>query len=268
MESPLAGRAEAAIRRLRDVDGVSVRAEDDELTEIHVVSSSRRSPKQIVRDVQAVLRTDLGLPIDHRIVSVALARPGAQAAQAAPVSDAGRAEATGGEPPTRRAERAFEDAPSQDSEPDPPPAADDRIRYENVNLIVNGQRAQAQVELRWKGLPRVGNASGYSARDDAHRLVAQATALAVQEFLADPVALNVREVSIVDMTGRRVAIVILSLLAHRHEKVLTGSCTVEQDTPQAVVLATLAALNRIVAGMRAKEPTEYVLRAESYAHES
>ena len=39
--SPLAIRAEAAIRRLRDVDGVSVRAEADELTEIHVVSSSQ-----------------------------------------------------------------------------------------------------------------------------------------------------------------------------------------------------------------------------------
>ena len=97
--------------------------------------------------------------------------------------------------------------------------------------------------------------------------MAQATTLAVQEFLADPVALNVRDVTFVDVSGRRVAIVILSLLAHRHEKVLTGSCTVEQDTPQAVVLATLAALNRIVAGMRAKEPTEYVLRAESYASE-
>ena len=30
----------------------------------------------------------------------------------------------------------------------------------------------------------------------------------------------------------------------------------------------LGALNRLVAGMRAKEPTEYVLRAESYASEN
>src|SRR5262249_1920440 len=81
------------------------------------------------------------------------------------------------------------------------------------------------------------------------------------------VALNVRDVSIVEMTGRKVAIVILSLLAHRHEKVLTGSCTVEQDTPQAVVLATLAALNRIVAGMRAKERTGYGLAGERHVSE-
>src|ERR1051326_1265272 len=85
MVSPLAARAEAAIRRLRDVDGVSVRADGEELTEIHVVTSSRRSPKQIVRDVQAVLRTDLAQTIDHRIVSVALARsPGAGPAAHAP----------------------------------------------------------------------------------------------------------------------------------------------------------------------------------------
>jgi hypothetical protein len=251
MISPIAERAEAAIRRLREVDGVSVRVEADEVVEVHVVSSSQRSPKQIVRDVQAVLRTELNLAIDHRIVSVALARPEESAV------------------PDRKSAPRREPEPVlvPRSESAPAPQREDRIRYENANLIVHGQRTQAQVELRWKGLPRVGNASGWSARDDAHRLVAQATALAVQEFLADPIALNVRDVSFVDTGGHRVVVVVLSLLAHRHERVLTGSCTTEKDTPQAVVLATLDALNRLVAGLRVKEPTEYVLRAESYASE-
>lgn len=262
--SPLAVRAEAAILRLRDVEGVSVRAEADELVEIHVVSSSNRSPKQIVRDIQAVLRTDLALAIDHRIVSVALAKPNgvaplAAVAHATPVAPAPVPAAS----PAPSAPPAPEPAPAA-VEP-PPSLRDDRILFENVNLIVHGQRSQAQVELRWKGMPRVGNASGWSTRDDSHRLVAQATTLAVQEFLADPIALHVRDVTFVDLTGRRVAIVILSLLAHRHEKVLTGCCTIESDTPQAVVLATLSALNRVVAGMKAKEPTEYVLRSETYA---
>lgn len=249
MDAPLAVRAENAIRRLRDVEGVSVRADGAELVEIHVVSSSDRSPKQIVRDVQAVLRTDLGLAIDHRIVSVALARAAGE--PLARVSAAPAAPAAMPAP-----------VPAVDP-PAPAPARDDRIRYENANLIVNGQRTQAQVELRWKGLPRIGNASGWSARDDAHRLVAQATTLAVQEFLSDPIALSVREVSFLETGGHRVVLVVLALLAHRHEKVLTGSCTVERDTTQAVVLATLSALNRLVAGMRVKEPTEYVLRAET-----
>jgi hypothetical protein len=247
------------------VDAVSVRADDGELVEIHVVTRSDRPAKHIVRDVQAVLRTDVGLVIDHRVVSVALARQSA-------AEPAGTADAPAREPATPRAPRARPQGhaaaarPGSAGEPDVE-QADDRIRFENVNLIVHGQRTQAQVELRWKGLPRIGNASGFSARDDAQRLVAQATTLAVQEFLADPVALHVRDVTFVDVTGTRIAVVVLALLAHRHEKVLSGSCTVEHDTPQAVVLATLAALNRLVAGMRAKEPTEYVLRAESYATE-
>ena len=262
METPLASRAEAAIRRLRDVDGVSVRAEGDELLEIHVVSRSDRPAKHIVRDVQAVLRTDLGLAIDHRVVSVALAREAGPGERPAPERSRPADAAPAREPGAPR--HAASQRAAAERAADVP---DDRIRYENVNLIVHGQRTQAQVELRWKGLPRIGNASGFSSRDDAQRLVAQATTLAVQEFLADPVALHVRDVTFVEVTGRRVAVVVLALLAHRHEKVLTGSCTVEHDTPQAVVLATLAALNRLVAGMRAKEPTEYVLRAESYANE-
>src|SRR5262249_17049893 len=210
-------------------------------------------------------RTELGLAIDHRIVSVALTKA---------VAPAEAAEAPAAPAPAPRESRSSEDRPARReaprrAAPEPEPApVEDRIRYENANLTVHGQRRQAQWELRWKGLPRIGNASGWSARDDAQRLVAQATAMAVQEFLAYPVALNVRDVAFVDINGRRVAVVLLSLLAHRHEKVLTGSCSVEQDTPQAVVLATLAALNRLVAGMRAKEPTEYVLRAESYASEN
>lgn len=264
--SPLAVRAETAILRLRDVEGVSVRAEADELVEIHVVSSSNRSPKQIVRDIQAVLRTDLALAIDHRIVSVALAKPNG----IAPLSAVSHvAPIVAAAPPPAAPAPAPEpvSVPSASAAPAEPATSlrDDRILFENVNLIVHGQRSQAQVELRWKGMPRVGNASGWSTRDDSHRLVAQATTLAVQEFLADPVALHVRDVTFVDLTGRRVAIVILSLLAHRHEKVLTGCCTIESDTPQAVVLATLSALNRVVAGMKAKEPTEYVLRSETYA---
>jgi hypothetical protein len=264
--SPLALRAEAAIRRLRDVDGVSVLAEGEEVQEVHVVSSSERSPKLIVRDVQAVLRPELGFAIDHRVVSVALARPEDRQVPERVMPRAERDPRGEGVPMASEGSSRSRSEGAAMSAPEPA-AREDRIRYENANLIVHGQRTQAQVELRWKGLPRVGNASGWSARDDAQRLIAQATTLAVQEFLADPIALNVRDVSFVETGGHRVVVVVLSLLAHRHERVLTGSCTVERDTPQAVVLATLDALNRLVAGMRVKEPTEYVLRAESYASE-
>lgn len=239
----LASRAEAAIRRLRDVEGVSVRAEGDDILEIHVLTSSERPPKNIVRDVQTVLRTGLGVGIDHRVVSVARAQSG------------GRTEVAG---VAASEEPLFDEAGETG-----PPRTGERIQFEGVNLFVSGPRTQAQVELRWQGLPRIGSAAGWSARDEAHRLVAQATAAAVQEFLADPIALDVQGVEFEAFGRHRVAVVAISLVAHRQEKLLTGTCRIEQDTPQAVALATLDALNRVVGGLRVKEPTEYVLRPTS-----
>jgi hypothetical protein len=231
----LAARAETTIRRLREVESVSVLAEGEAIREIHVLTSSERPPKNLVRDIQTALRAGLGLDIDHRVVSIARAEPRSAAAAVAQAE----------------LEEALESAPEPRG---------DRIRFESVNLFVSGARTQAQVELRWRGLPRIGSASGWSTRDEAHVLVATATAAAVQEFLADPVALRVAGVEFVDIARTRLAVVSMALLAHRQEKLLTGSCAIEQDTPQAVVLASLGALNRIVSGLRVKEPTEYVLR--------
>ena len=132
-----------------------------------------------------------------------------------------------------------------------------------ARLEVDGARAQAQVELRWKGALRMGSASGWCSREGAHRLVAAATLAALQEFLDDDVALGVEGVDVVRLGGHEVVIVGLALLTHRQEKLLAGCCTVGRDLPQAVVLASLSALNRVIGGLKTKEPIEYILRPAS-----
>ena len=197
-----------------------MQAEGDEIREIHILTRSNRPPKQIVRDVQTVLLTSFNRSIDYRVVSVAYAKsePGAVERASAPRPPGGHA-ATRVEP-----------------EPEPEAACEsagaERIRFGSVNLFVSGPRTQAQVELRWKGLSRMGSASGWSTRDGAYRLVAQATLAGVQEFLEGEVAFGIQEVDFVKMGRRRVALVALALLAHRQEKILVGSCTVE-STPSA-----------------------------------
>ncbi|HTK30548.1 MAG TPA: hypothetical protein VL332_01190 [Candidatus Saccharimonadaceae bacterium] len=239
---PWTTKIEKELRRLRDVEDVRIEAEGEAIRTIHVMSSSTRSPKMIVRDVQSLLVNLFNRPIDHRIVSVAFVDAGSTAAPA----------------PARLVE-----VPAPEPPPAPEAPLDDRIRFGSVNLYVAGPRTQAQVELRWKGVPRMGSASGWSTRDGAHRLIAAATLAAVQEFLDDDVALSVADLSVVRMGRHEVVVAGLSLLAHRTEKLLVGSCTVEQDAQQAVVLATLGALNRVVGAFRTKEPTEYVLRPSS-----
>ena len=246
----LASKAESTLRdSIPEIDGVRVRAEGDDIREIHILTRSGRSPKKMVRDIQTVLSAGLGVQIDHRVVSI-VRSPSGTAPAAESAAETGPPAAGG----------AVVSSGPELAEVTELPVRDPRIRFESVNLFVSGARTQAQVELHWRGLPRVGSATGWSSRDESHRLVAEATAAAVQELLDDPVALAVASAELVTMGRARVVVVSLTLLAHRQEKLLTGSCVIEQDTPQAVVLATLAALNRVVGGLRVKEPTEYVLR--------
>jgi hypothetical protein len=76
-------------RGLQRIQGVrSVRVVGDEApSEIHVIATQERTPKQVVRDVQSMAQAGFGMPIDHRIVSVVqLDDPAAQEAEAQPPS--------------------------------------------------------------------------------------------------------------------------------------------------------------------------------------
>lgn len=230
--------AEEGIRGLADVEDARILVEDGEVREVHVISGSRKPAKLIVKDVVGLIWARFNRRIDHRIVGVVRVRP------------------HGNGDPKPQAAAAPE-------EPLAAPAEATRVRFGSVNLYFEGSRAQAQVELRWKGMLRLGSAAGWCSRDGAQRLVATATLAAVQEFLEDDVALGVEGVHVVRMGGQEVAVVGLALLAHRQEKILTGCCTVGRDVPQAVVLATLSALNRVIGGLKTKEPIEYILRPAS-----
>jgi hypothetical protein len=230
--------AENGIRGLADVEDAKILVEDGEVREVHVISGSGRPAKLIVKDVVGLIWTRYNRRIDHRIVGVVRVRAqgnGAPKVEAAPLLE------------------------------EPAPMLEDasRIRFGSVNLYLDGARAQAQVELRWKGVLRMGSASGWCSREGSHRLVATATLAALQEFLDDDIALGVEGVHVVRMGGHEVAIVGLTLLTHRQEKLLTGCCSVGRDLPQAVVLASLSALNRVIGGLKTKEPIEYILRPAS-----
>src|SRR5262249_60792779 len=129
--------------------------------------------------------------------------------------------------------------------------------FGGVTLSVASGRAQAQVELGWKGVTRLGTAGGSATREGARGLIVSATLSAVQEFLEDGLALSLQDIELLRLGKQDVIVVSLSLLAHRSEKILVGCCTVEQDAQQAVVLATLAAPNRGGGGSGPPDPPDY-----------
>ena len=278
--------AEEVLRNLRDVQGVSILAEDKNIREVHILATPGRSAKQIVRDVETCLRTKFAIGIDHRVVSVAFSKAARPAAEAAakpaatpeapdetPRSRPAPAAGPAASEPPRAAAPAAEAAPAERPAPrmsgrSGDRATDGRVRFVSVNVYVSGPRVQAQVELRWKGVSRMGSASGWASRDSSHRLIAAATLAALQEFLEESWAMSLQNIEFVRFGREEVVIVGLSLITHRHEKLLAGCCPVERDGHQAVVLATLAAVNRVVGGLPTREPTEYVLRPASRQEES
>jgi len=70
---------EAIIARLRDVIAVSVvKDAAGEVAEVHVLTGSSRSPKQVVRDVESAVMARLGVALDHKKISVAQVDDGPQ----------------------------------------------------------------------------------------------------------------------------------------------------------------------------------------------
>jgi hypothetical protein len=61
---------EHAIRRIPGVEAARVVMNGPAPSEVHVLTTPGKPPKQVVRDVQSVAMASLGIPLDRRIVSV------------------------------------------------------------------------------------------------------------------------------------------------------------------------------------------------------
>jgi hypothetical protein len=258
--------AEEILRQLKEIEHASITTDGDEITEVHVVARTARRPKQIVRDVESALNAAVKRRIDHRVISVVIVE-GEIPARTAPVKrvepDVSAARPAARRPPPPPVRSPGVEPASAPAAKTPGSPALARIRFVSANLFVSGLRTQAQVELSWRGVTRMGSATGPSTRDNAERLVASAAINALQPYLGEANALALQEVALVNLGRQEVVVVTAKLLEQRREKTLTGSCTVEHDIQQSVVYATLAAVNRILGGVAVREPVEYELRPAS-----
>jgi hypothetical protein len=184
-----------------------------EIDEIHVVSTKERSPKQIVRDIESILLNNHGVRIDHKKISIAQVQ-------------------------------GIEDESPEAIVPAKLKKGFERIRFVSAKSNTYGLRWEFSVELERGGIPSAATANGAGSRQNKSRLVAQATAEALNNYLGDQQAVAIDDVKTIEGTRHNTLVVILTLLTDRGEKVLVGSSLLEDDQPRAVVQATLDAINR------------------------
>ncbi len=180
-------------------------------TEIHILASSAKHAKQVVRDVQSVALASFGIEIDRRIVSVV---------QLTSDDDLD---------PTLRTE----------------PANSVRAVLAHVNSEVTGLRNLVRVTLARGETETVGFAEGSVAATARHRLVAAATLDALRQLHTAAECLDVDAAHIVRVGMRDVAIVTVVFVTPPTEQMVSGSAIVrDHHEAEAIVRAVLDATNR------------------------
>jgi hypothetical protein len=244
--SQIEKRAQESIARLKDVVHSRVVAgPDGRIQEIHVLSRSDRSAKQIARDVESCLAASLGISVNHRVISIAQEDP-----EFDPVEIEVGGELVDDWRPQGSARARLSDDDSERG-------AEGRLHFERVHMNISGTQTEAQVELRLNGRRGTGRAEGPTTRHNAMRLIAEAALQCIEGFLVGETRFALIDVSAVTLAGRDVVLVAIAHVGSRHEKLLTGSCLVEEDLHQALVFAVLDAVNRTVGRLEPEKRVEY-----------
>ena len=227
----LVAQAEACRALLRRLPGVYAAGprfdENGELSEIHVLASLARNPKQVVRDVQSALFAAYGIEVDHRIVSVAqlpenpLAEEDGEELESPPVSAAA-------------------------------PVPDIRLAVAGIDSRLTLGEYAATVRLSYCGQVFEGAARCRDTAIQRDRAPAQATIEAVNAFLGVE-AYALLEVKRTLLWGEPVALTALELMAGSEPRVLIGAALQGHNPPLGIVHSTLDALNRSLSRVRRVE---------------
>jgi hypothetical protein len=197
---------EATLGRLPGIQAVRVVTDPTgRPTEIHVLATRDKTPKQLVRDIQSVAMAQFDLEVDHRIVSIV----------------------------------QFDDPDTADGAAPSP----NRVLIATITAATTGLEATATVTLAHGGTLYDGTATAPATPSSRARLIARAALNAVSALM--PVgACDIEYAQIARVGGREVAVSIVQVVTSDGESIVTGSALVRGDEADAVARSVLDALNR------------------------
>lgn len=143
----------------------------------------------------------------------------------------------------REAARRTEQAPAPAAAGRPPRAP--RPAFRSLRLEDRSLTVEVEVVLDLFGIEVQGHATAAAARRATHRAIARATLAAVEDLVAGRARIEVEEVTVTRSPDGDHATVIVTLVTETGMERLIGVSEVrEDDDDQAVVRATLDAVNR------------------------
>jgi hypothetical protein len=224
-------RAEELILTLPGVVSAKIiESESGAVEQIHVLTTSELTPKQVVRNVESALMAHLAMRVDHRKISVAItseAKPKGQAAQPTPRSQFVVGVATPESGVRRYTAR--------------------RLYFEDVE--VRGSRSKGvscRVTLRKGEESYIGEASGIEGDRSRLDLAARATVFAIGQAEGREGLMAVEGVKVMESFEREYVFVGVTVRNGRDSQLLVGNCEIKGSAETAAALAVLAATNRWV----------------------
>jgi hypothetical protein len=252
---------EDALRRLRGVSSAHIVLDvNNQIAEVHIIATGDRLPKQIVRDVETTVLAMLHVKVDHRKISVAQIDPKGGVPTEEPVETRGFRPRIAPPPSRPASEEPLGDDFSAAAEKRGSVAALaalPRLRFMGMNLQVSGSGCQATVELSRGRVLSTGDSSGPGPGKGALRSLAEATLGAVMHCYQDGPAFVLEEIAFTSLGQKEIVLVSVSFQRGREVIQLLGSTFVGVDPQQAVILATLDAINRFSGRLKERGFIEY-----------
>lgn len=121
-----------------------------------------------------------------------------------------------------------------------------RLNFTSISYSLQGNQLEALVELASVRHTAQGRSTGVNTRRNGLRLFAQAATEAIKSFLAPGCTLLLEDVAQFSLGSQHIISTTLILLRDTSEETLVGSALIRHDDKDAVVRATLAAINRRV----------------------
>ena len=187
--------------------------DQDEITEIHILSDLSKSPKQLVRDIQSAIMAAFGLDIDYRLISVAQVNSNMMLA---------------------------------------PAAAEPRLLIRKITISLDSNNLETTVVLAMGEKSFEGSCRGpLSGRNRIYSAI-NACLSALKTFFGQPFTINLIDLQRSNLAGNDCFIVAISYIDPHHETVLYGIAAISspETEVQAAVMAVLSALNRIIGKAR------------------
>jgi hypothetical protein len=119
-----------------------------------------------------------------------------------------------------------------------------RPAISRMHLVSSGLDVTATVTLTSDGRTASGESRASASQSGVQRAVAAATLRAVEELSGDIARFELDHLEISQLGAERTVVVALTMLSSRGTERLTGAAAVREDVRQAVIRATLDALNR------------------------